>query len=172
AREELAVLRRRGLSTWLVSGDREERVDRVATELSLEGTRVRAGCRPEEKAALVHAPGADATLMIGDGVNEASALDAASGAGTPALDRPVMPARSDFVYPGIGTRAVSALFAVADRFRRVVRNNLLLAAGYNSIAVPLAAAGLVSPVLCAVVMPLSSLVALGYTTIALRGGRP
>ena len=69
---------------------------------------------------------------------------------------------------GNGTGAVSRVLATSRRFHRAVRVNLTLAALYNVVAVGLAMAGVMTPLLCAVLMPISSLVLIGHTMAALR----
>jgi Cu2+-exporting ATPase len=168
AADEIRALAAAGYELHLVSGDRPDRVRRAAADLGFDPDLAQGGVDPERKAALIAALDAGDTLMVGDGLNDAPAFEAAFCAGTPALDRPVMPARADFFYTGLGTGAVSRVLSTAARFHRVVRVNLGLAAVYNLVAVGLAMAGLMTPLLCAILMPLSSLVLIGYTMLALR----
>lgn len=167
--QSIAALRDRGLRVMLLSGDRNERVAEAAQRLGIETTAARGGLRPEDKARIVAEVDRRDTLMVGDGINDALAFDAAFCAGTPALDRPVMPARSDFFYSGGGSDTVNAILDVADRFHRVLRRNLIMAVGYNSVAVLLAVLGLMSPLLCAVLMPISSIALIVHTRLAFRG---
>ncbi len=168
AGDEVHALRAAGYATYLVSGDREDRVRAAAQDLGFEPDAVRGEARPEDKAAFLAALDDGDTLMVGDGLNDAPAFEAAFCAGTPALDRPVLPARADFFYAGNGTGAVSRVLVTSRRFHRVVRTNLTLAALYNVVAVGLAMAGVMTPLLCAVLMPISSLVLIGHTMAALR----
>ena len=168
AGDEVRALREAGYEAWLVSGDRSDRVRAAAVDLGFAPDAVRGESRPEDKARLVAEMDDGDTLMVGDGLNDAPAFEAAFCAGTPALDRPVLPARADFFYTGNGTGAVSRVLATSRRFHRAVRVNLTLAAIYNVVAVGLAMAGVMTPLLCAVLMPISSLVLLGHTMAALR----
>ncbi len=170
AAEEVAELRARGHELYLVSGDRGDRVVRAGEDLGFGKENVFGAMDPEAKADLIARLDHGDTLMIGDGLNDAPAFEAAFCAGTPALDRPVLPARADFFYTGIGTGAVARVLATARRFHRVVTVNLTMAVVYNVLAVGLAAAGTMTPVLCAVLMPSSSLVLIGYTALAMRHG--
>ena len=128
---------------------------------------------PEQKAAFVRALDDDDTLMVGDGINDAPAFAAAFCAGTPAMDRPVLPHRADFFFRGANAGAVSAVLALADRYRKVTRTNLALALLYNTSTVVLAFTGHITPLACAVLMPLSSiaLIALTSARLAHEGGR-
>jgi P-type Cu2+ transporter len=107
-------------------------------------------------------------MMLGDGINDAPAFAAAFVAGTPALDRPVLPARADFCYAGGRPGAVHEVIAHSERFHAVVMTNLVFGLAYNIVVVTLSLAGRMSPVLCAVLMPLSSLVLIGQTSLRLR----
>lgn len=168
---ELRTLRELGYELHLVSGDRPERVARAAAALGFSPEHVRAAMSPDDKARYVAGIDAADTLMLGDGLNDAPAFDAAFAAGTAALDRPVLPARADFAVVGSGPGATLRVLRTGQQFARVVRTNLLLALLYNAVVVVLALAGRMSPVLCAVLMPLSSLALLAHTAVRLRPSR-
>ena len=131
-----------------------------------------AACRPADKAAIVKAADAQDTLMIGDGINDALAFDAAFCAGTPAVDRPTLPARADFYLMTSGIGPIAEALELSQRLRRTIALNLGFATAYNLGGVTLAMAGLLSPLVCAVAMPLSSLTVLALTLFALRERRP
>lgn len=161
-----------GREVHLLSGDRQERVDRVARELGVPAARARGDMSPEGKAAYVRAVDADDTMMLGDGLNDAPAFAAAFVAGTPALDRAVLPARADFCYAGGRPDAVSEVLVQGERYHRVVHTNLALGLLYNVVVVTLAFLGKMNPLLCAVLMPLSSLALIAHTTWRLRPKAP
>jgi P-type Cu2+ transporter len=168
---ELAALARHGLTLHLLSGDARPRVEAAAQALGIPAANVRAELSPEAKAAVVRALDRQDTLMVGDGLNDGPAFAAAFCAATPAVDRPVLPGRADFYFLGDGIAALRRALAVAQRLRRVVRDNLILAVLYNVIAVSLSLAGLVTPVVAAVLMPASSLAIVGITLYRLSPGR-
>jgi Cu2+-exporting ATPase len=167
-RGEIDALQRDGFTVELLSGDRQERAERVAAAVGIAREHAHGGLSAEQKAAHVAAGGAEHTLMVGDGLNDAAAFEAAACAGTPALDRPVMPSRADFYFTGTGAGAVRAVLATAHRLRHVVVHNLWRAGAYNVAAVGLALAGHMSPLLCAVLMPASSLALIATTAWSLR----
>lgn len=172
AADELAALRAAGYRVVLLSGDRKERVARAAADLGIAPADAHGAMRPEQKADFVRDLDHGDTLVVGDGLNDAPAFEAAFCAGTPALDRPVMPERADFFYTGAGTGAVARVLATARGFHRLVRRNLLLATTYNVAAVTLAVAGLMTPLLCAVLMPASSIALIAHTVaVAKAWGR-
>ncbi|MEQ1632922.1 MAG: HAD-IC family P-type ATPase, partial [Planctomycetota bacterium] len=172
-RDEVAALRGRHLQVHLLSGDRKDRVATAAAQLGIDASCAHGEMAPEQKAEFVRRLDDDDTLMIGDGVNDAPAFAEAFCAGTPAMDRPVLPHRADFFFRGANAGAVSAVLAVADRYRTVTRSNLLLALLYNTTTVVLAFCGFITPLVCAVLMPLSSIALIAHTSVRLahEGGR-
>jgi Cu2+-exporting ATPase len=169
AREEVAALASAGYEVHLLSGDAPARVREAASELSLAAARARGGLTPEGKAAAVRELDDADTLMIGDGLNDSPSFDAAWCAATPAVDRPVLPHKADFYYLGDGISAVRRSLQAARRLRAVQRGNLFFAAVYNAAAVALCLGGLVTPVVAAVLMPLSSVTVVSLTTARLAG---
>lgn len=168
AREEVRELLAQGYRVTLLSGDREDRVRALARSLGLDEDSALGDLSPEDKAAFVKVHDDNDTLMVGDGINDALALDAAYCAGTPAIDHPTLPARADFYLVGRRVAPLRELFAVADTLRTTLYGNLALATLYNVITVSLAFAGLMSPLLCALAMPVSSIVILGFTAHRFR----
>jgi Cu2+-exporting ATPase len=105
--------------------------------------------------------------MVGDGLNDSPSFDAAWCAATPAVDRAVLPQKADFYYLGDGVAAVRKALVAAARLHRVQRGNLTFAAVYNAVAVGLCFAGVVTPVVAAVLMPVSSVTVVTITTMRL-----
>ena len=167
-RGELDALRSAGYELVMLSGDRPDRVQRAAARLGFDSRTALGGLSPEQKAEYLRSVDDRDTLMIGDGLNDALAFEAAYCAGTPAMDQPVMPARSDFCVIGGGADAVRSVLEAGRQFYAVTRLNLWLAAAYNAMAVGLCFAGRMTPVLCAILMPLSSLLLIGHTVVRLR----
>jgi Cu2+-exporting ATPase len=156
AAAEVEGLARRGLRVHVASGDDPARAAQVGATLGVEPTRVHGGLRPEAKAALVDALGAAGVLFVGDGINDAAAFARAAVCGTPALDRPQLPARADFYVVGGGVGPLSALVDVARAWRRAVAVVTAASVAFNVLAVSAALAGWLSPLSCAVLMPASS----------------
>jgi len=170
AREEIAALGRAGFEVWILSGDHEARVRELAERVGVPAERALAGKEPEEKAAWLAAHDHGDTLMLGDGINDSLAVAAATCSGTPAVDRPFLAARSDFYLVTAGLGPVRLALEASHRLQRVVQRNLRAALAYNAIAVALSYAGLMSPLLSAVFMPLSSLSIILATTASLSDG--
>ncbi len=158
-----------GLSVELLSGDRKPAVAALARAAGIETWS--AECGPAGKAAhlsLLKAAGKRA-LMVGDGLNDAPALAAAHVSMSPATAADISQAAADAVFQGDCLAPVAETIAVARRARSLVRQNLALAIAYNIGAVPLAMAGLVTPLIAAVAMSSSSLLVIAN---ALRLARP
>ena len=107
--------------------------------------------------------------MIGDGINDSLVVARAFCSGTPAIDRPFMAARSDFYFVTPGLRPIRLALDAAAKLARVRKRNLTIAVAYNVLAVGLAYAGVMSPLVCAVFMPASSLTTILTTTFSLSG---
>ncbi|MBL8714850.1 MAG: heavy metal translocating P-type ATPase metal-binding domain-containing protein [Myxococcales bacterium] len=157
AREEVAALEAMGLPVYLLSGDDPDRVALVAARCGVPTERAVGGADPTEKAAWMTAHDARDTLFVGDGINDGPVVDAAFTSGTPAIDRPFLAARADFYLVTAGVGPVRKAIVLAQRLRAVLRQTLGVALAYNVLTVGLAYAGKMSPLLCAIVMPLSSL---------------
>ena len=174
AARQLAALRTAGLDVRLLSGDEPGRVEAFARSLGLPASAAFGGLSPQQKAEAVWAldpAGPSCTLFIGDGVNDSLAFAAALCAGTPAIDRPVMPGKADFFLLGEDLGALGELLHSAARHRVVVRNILAIAFAYNALAIAVCLAGLMTPLAAAIAMPASSISILLYAAGALAGSR-
>ncbi|MWA09631.1 heavy metal translocating P-type ATPase [Streptomyces sp. BA2] len=164
-------LRRLGVRPVLATGDREATARAVAADLGI--TEIHARCTPEGKADLVRElrEAGHRVAVIGDGVNDAAALAGADlgiamGGGT---DAAAGAADVTLVRGDIETVADAVL--LARRTLRTIRTNLVWAFGYNAVTVPLAAVGLLDPMVAAAAMSVSSLLVVG-NSLRLRSWRP
>jgi Cu2+-exporting ATPase len=146
-----------GISASILSGDQAAAVAPVAR---LAGLSAQTGARPDDKIAAIQrlTSAGHRVLMVGDGINDGPALAAAHAAIAPASASDVGRQAADIVFLGDSLLAVPASHAAARRTMRIVRQNFALAIGYNVLAVPLAIAGLVTPLIAAAAMSLSSLI--------------
>ena len=142
-----------GLPVRLLSGDRALVVERVARAAGI--AEAAGGLLPEAKVAAVSE---GQTMMVGDGVNDAPALRAAYVSMAPSTAADIGRNAADFVFTGEGLGAVPYVIGTARRAASIVNQNLVIAIGYNAIAVPLAIAGMVTPLIAAVAMSSSSLI--------------
>ncbi|MFN3655830.1 MAG: heavy metal translocating P-type ATPase [Pseudolabrys sp.] len=151
------ALRARGLELMILSGDRDAAVAPVAVALGIADWQ--GGLKPAAKIARIEALKAKGrrVLMVGDGLNDAPALAAAHVSLSPISAADVTQAQADAVFLGERLQPVADAVAIAARARRLMSENLWLAALYNLIAVPIAIAGLVTPLIAALAMSGSSL---------------
>jgi P-type Cu2+ transporter len=165
------ALRQRGLDLIILSGDRPNAVAPIAKELGIANWQ--AGLKPAEKIAKIEELKAQGhrVLMVGDGLNDAPALAAAHVSISPITAAHLTQAHADAVFLGDQLRPVLQAVAISQRARRLMKENLTLAVIYNLFAVPLAIAGLVTPLIAAVAMSGSSLlVTLNALRARLRPG--
>lgn len=157
----IAALKARGLQVMLLSGDRRAVVDDLAERLGIDQRR--AGCLPGDKIVELErlAAAGRRVAMVGDGLNDAPALAAAFVSLSPATGADVSQAAADVVFRGDALAPVLEAFDVARRADVLVRQNVGLALAYNLVAVPLAIAGLVTPLIAAALMSASSLAVTG-----------
>ena len=140
----IARLRAMGLQLRMLSGDRTEAAQRIGDLVGFHRDEVIAEASPESKMAVV-ADSGEHVAMVGDGINDAAALAKAdlgiamsSGTGA-AIET------ANIVVPAERVSAVAEAVDLARRTLRTIRQNLFLAFVYNSIAIPIAAFGLLGP---------------------------
>jgi Cu2+-exporting ATPase len=172
AAEVIAALRARGFAIELLSGDRRGPVAALAEDLGLATWRAR--CSPSEKVARLEALADKGrrVLMVGDGLNDAPALAAASVSLSPSSAVDISQTAADAVFQGRRLGPVLELLTLARRAQRLVKQNLWLAFGYNALTIPLAVAGFVTPLVAAIAMSSSSLVVIGNALRLARSGPP
>ena len=158
AHAAIEKLKSQGYKVEILSGDRTAVVAELATALGVEHWRAQQ--KPEDKVnrlkslvAAGHKP-----LMVGDGLNDAPALAAAHVSLSPASAADISQTAADFVFQGRDLQAVPETIYVARVARRLILQNFSLAFLYNAIAIPLAVAGVVTPLIAAVAMSASSLI--------------
>ncbi len=158
AAQAIEALRAAGQQVGIVSGDSVEAVARVADDLGIADTR--AEQTPQSKIAHVTAlqEAGRRVLMVGDGLNDAPALAAGHVSMAPASASDVGRMAADFVFTRDSLAAVAFARTIALKAGSLVRQNFALAAAYNVIAVPLAMAGYVTPLIAAIAMSASSII--------------
>ena len=162
AHSTIDALKAQGLRVCILSGDHPEVVWRVGKALGLPDSDVHGGLTPEGKRDTVRSlksgiDGHGAVVMVGDGVNDAAALALADvgvavhgGTGASIV-------AADVAFTREGVRPMLDLLAGARRLNAVVRRNISFSLAYNAAASSMAVAGLIGPLLAAVLMPVSSL---------------
>jgi Cu2+-exporting ATPase len=156
--EAVADLVRMGLAVEIVSGDRPDAVAALASTAGI--ATARPAMLPGDKVARIAALRADGAhvLMVGDGLNDAPALAAAHVSIAPANAADIGRQAADIVFLHPGLQAIPYAVGIARQAQRLIRQNFALAVAYNVIAVPLAFAGLLTPLIAALAMSGSSIV--------------
>lgn len=166
--DEVRALSSRGLRVSILSGDREAKVAAIATQLSLERDQWHHSLTPDEKAAWITAHDPQGTLYIGDGANDSLAFDAASCAGSPVTGRSFLEHKADFYFLGHSMRFITRLHDIAATHRRTVHAVFAFSVTYNIATATLGLLGHLSPLLAAILMPLSSVATLSIVALTFR----
>ncbi|MFN8087980.1 MAG: heavy metal translocating P-type ATPase [Mycobacterium sp.] len=158
--EAVAELERMGITSILLTGDNASVATRVAAEVGIDVANVYAGVLPSEKADVVRRlqAGGRKVAMVGDGVNDSAALATADigmamGTGTDAAIE-----AGDITLVRGDLRTVPVALRLSSRTLRVIKQNLFWAFGYNAAAIPLAAFGLLNPMIAGAAMAFSSVI--------------
>jgi Cu2+-exporting ATPase len=157
SRAAITGLRGMGLRIHLLSGDEPAVVERVAAQLGIADFAARA--TPEAKLRAVRELqrlGAR-VAMVGDGINDAPVLAQADVSVAMGGGASLAQAQADAVLLSDSPKDLLEGVRIARRARRILRQNLAWALGYNLVAIPLAVAGLVTPLIAGIGMSASSL---------------
>lgn len=163
----IAALQRAGFETAILSGDNEGAVETVARQIGISNWQAKLS--PADKISVLEKAALEGrkVLMVGDGLNDAPALKTAYVSMSPASASDISQTAADFVFQGGSLGPVLEALTTAQKSRRLVFQNFTLAIGYNLLAVPLAVAGFVTPLVAAIAMSTSSII---VTLNALRLG--
>ena len=157
AAETITRLRRAGYDIQLLSGDRAPIVAAAAHDTGIVDWL--AEVKPDEKAHRIEALKAAGrkVLMVGDGLNDAPALAAGHASIAPSTATDISQTASDVIFQGEKLAPLIETLAVAKAARRAALANFAIAIGYNVLFVPLAMAGVVTPLIAAIAMSASSI---------------
>ncbi len=156
-------LRRQGLAVHLLTGDNPRTALALAREAGIPAENVQAGVRPEAKADRVQAlqTAGRRVAFVGDGINDAPALEQADLGVAVSRASDVAREAADLILLRSDIEAVPEALGLARATLRTIHQNLFWAFFYNAAAVPLAAFGFLSPLLCAAAMGFSDLIVIG-----------
>jgi Cu2+-exporting ATPase len=157
ARHVVSELKRQGKEIWLLTGDHAAAARRVARQLDI--AHVEHDLKPADKLERVRQLQARGAIvaMVGDGVNDAPVLAQANVSIAMGSAAHVSAASADMILLSQDLTHLLDGLTTARHTLRIIRQNLAWAVGYNLIAVPVAAAGLITPWIAALGMSLSSL---------------
>ena len=166
AKHAIEKLKDHKVKIQILSGDKEEYVQKIAEEVGLKSNEYQSGMSPEEKSQVIK--NSEQSLMIGDGANDAIALSYAD-TGIAVFGAMDISLRAADVYLSLpGLAPVAELITISKETMKVIYRNLVLSLFYNSISVLLAFTGYISPLTAAIIMPLSSLTVLISTLIGTK----
>ena len=150
--DTIRVLQKRGIKTVMLTGDNANSAAKIQELIHLD--EIKSGLRPEEKAEIVQST--SNSMMVGDGINDAIALASATVGLTMATGSDIAMEAGDVTVIGGQLHKISTFFEVAKKTISKIKQNYFWAFVYNIIGIPLAAFGLLNPMLAAAAMSLSS----------------
>ncbi len=155
--QTVQALKDLNLDVWLLSGDRSESAQQVAQQVGI--TRAFGACTPQDKLSRMQAAQSQGArvAMVGDGLNDGPVLAGAHVSMAFGNAVPLAQSKSDLVLMGGSLLVVAQSVKLARHTLRVVRQNLVWAAAYNALCVPLAVVGWLPAWLAGLGMALSSL---------------
>jgi Cu2+-exporting ATPase len=164
-----------GWEPSILSGDGDAVVHHIAGQIDIDSDHSKGDVSPEEKLAQVQrlqGGNRAITVMVGDGVNDAAALAAADVGIAVHGGAEASLAAADVYVARPGLMPLAELFATSRHAMHVIRRNLLVSLGYNILAGTLAAAGVMTPLLAAIIMPVSSATVLFLAMASIMSWRP
>lgn len=170
AREVVERLKASGRQVWLVTGDNEQTARDIAARAGIEN--VKANVLPTEKADIVARLKAEGRTicMVGDGVNDTPALAGADCSVAMGSGSDIAIESAGILLPSGDLKKLPEVFELSEKTMRVVNQNLRWALVYNALSIPIAAAGVLHPSICATSMSLSSIGVL-LNSLKLQNGR-
>ena len=156
-------LARQGKATYLITGDHKLTAAAIAQQVGISAANVFAEIPPEQKAEIVRQlqQRGERVAFVGDGINDAPALEQADLGVAVAQASDVAREAADIILLKSDIQAIPEALGLAQATLRTIKQNLFWAFFYNAAAVPLAALGFLSPVICALAMGMSDLIVIG-----------
>ncbi len=163
AEQVVAQLARQGKAVYLITGDNALTAAAIAQQAGIPKENVFAEIRPEQKAGIVKQlqQRGERVAFVGDGINDAPALEQADLGIAVSQASDVAREAADIILLSADIQAIPEALGLAQATLRTIKQNLFWAFFYNVAAVPLAALGFLSPVLCAAAMGLSDVIVIG-----------
>jgi Cu+-exporting ATPase len=168
SRDAVAELHAMGLKSVLLTGDNSVAAQHVAREVGIDD--VRADVRPGEKAAVIAElqRSSRGVAMVGDGINDAPALAAADLGIAIGSGSDIAKEAGDIVLVSGSLTGIATAIRLSRATMRKIRQNLFLAFVYNVVAIPIAAFGLLNPIIAAAAMAFSDVTVIGNSLLLKR----
>lgn len=157
---EIENLSSLGLELAILSGDTQEKAHKVGSLVGMKKSTVFGNMLPEDKADWLKHNDGSFSMMVGDGANDTLAFGQALCCGAPANEQGMVADKADFHYLGNGIQGIRNVLRMGGIRKRAMKAALGFALIYNIVAVGFALAGLMTPLLAAVAMPISSILSL------------
>ena len=154
----IAQLKSLGLRIELLSGDRNETVEKIAYQLGIEYFKAEQSPADKSNYLEILSEKGHKVCMIGDGINDAPALSGAFVSMSPTSASDISQTAADILFQGNRLSPVYEVISVSRRAQNLVKQNFALAFLYNIFTVPLAMAGFITPLFAAIAMSSSSLI--------------
>ncbi len=163
ASEIVSELAHQGKNVFLITGDRQVTAHEMARQAGIPIDHVFADVLPSKKADIIQQLQSQGlkVAFVGDGINDAPALEQADLGIAVGKASDIARESADIILLKTDIHAIPEALALAQKTLRIIKQNLFWAFFYNVAAIPLAAIGFLSPILCAVAMGLSDLVVIG-----------
>ncbi|PIP90333.1 MAG: cadmium-translocating P-type ATPase [Bdellovibrionales bacterium CG12_big_fil_rev_8_21_14_0_65_38_15] len=164
--ESLNNIKKIGYNINILSGDLKQNVFDIAKQLEIDAQNVYAQVSPEEKSRIIK--NSNNSIMVGDGANDAIALSHAD-VGVAVYGSMDISLKASDVFLSIpGISAITTLIIVSKETMKVIKRNLALSLVYNLLSVIGVFMGVISPLVAAIIMPLSSLTIFVSTQIGTK----
>jgi Cu+-exporting ATPase len=168
SKEAITILKGLGIETIMLTGDNERTAKAIADQVGID--RVIANVLPGEKANAIKSLQSQGNVvaMVGDGINDAPALAQSDIGIAVGSGSDVAKETGGIVLVRDDLRDVVAGIQLSKATMRKIKQNLFWALGYNTLAIPIAAVGLLNPIIAAAAMSLSSLTVVGNSALLKR----
>jgi Cu2+-exporting ATPase/Cu+-exporting ATPase len=159
-------LKQMGLNVFILSGDKKQRVLELGSLVGVEEKNCLWEMSPENKLSIIEKT--ENSMMIGDGVNDSAAIQLALvGVAVNGSAESSMKACDIYIAKG-GAQRLASIISSAKNIFRIIKRNLFISLAYNLLGIYLAFNGIVSPVVAAIFMPLSSLTVVLSTVFSVK----
>lgn len=158
AAEVVIALKKRGIGVYLVTGDNEKTARAIAKEAGIDSDKIHSNILPEKKSDIIKSLQRDGktVIMAGDGINDAVALTASDTGVSFSDGSDIAMESGDVVIMGADIKKIITLIELSKYSLAKIKQNIFWAFVYNSLGIPIAALGFLTPVVAGFAMSLSS----------------